>query len=101
MRGMHDCEFKKYLSRKSYKNLGDVLHKENEYIMGDEMIRISNSTAPTIYNSTYSSFITQTTTISNPRRVIIKTIRTTIKGGISKRRTEEILIRKKRSPRIF
>ncbi|XP_021864969.2 uncharacterized protein [Spinacia oleracea] len=55
MRGMHDCEFKKYLSRKSYTNLGDVMHKENEYIRGDEMMRISNITTPAGNNSGYIS----------------------------------------------
>ncbi|XP_021848865.1 uncharacterized protein [Spinacia oleracea] len=42
MRGMQECEFKKYLSRKSYTNPGDVLHKANEYIRGDEMMKISS-----------------------------------------------------------
>ncbi|XP_056690304.1 uncharacterized protein [Spinacia oleracea] len=54
MRGMQECEFKKYLSRKSYKNLGEVLHKANEYIRGDEMMRISNVIVGTGGNAGYN-----------------------------------------------
>ncbi|XP_021851068.2 uncharacterized protein [Spinacia oleracea] len=54
MRGMQECEFKKYLSRKSYTNLGDVLHKPNEYIRGDQMMRISNVVVATGGNAGYN-----------------------------------------------
>ncbi|XP_021855378.2 uncharacterized protein [Spinacia oleracea] len=54
MRGMQECEFKKYLSRKSYTNLGDVLHKANEYIRGDEMMKISNVVVATGGNAGYN-----------------------------------------------
>ncbi|XP_056688741.1 uncharacterized protein [Spinacia oleracea] len=54
MRGMQECEFKKYLSRKSYTNLGDILHKANEYIRGDEMMKISNVVVATGGNVGYN-----------------------------------------------
>ncbi|XP_021851723.1 eukaryotic peptide chain release factor GTP-binding subunit-like [Spinacia oleracea] len=54
MRGMQECEFKKYLSRKSYINLGDVLHKANEYIRGDEMMKISSVAMSTGGNAGYN-----------------------------------------------
>ncbi|XP_056690308.1 uncharacterized protein [Spinacia oleracea] len=41
LRGMQECEFKRYLGRKSFTSLGEALRKENEYIRSDELMLIS------------------------------------------------------------
>ncbi|XP_056692599.1 uncharacterized protein [Spinacia oleracea] len=41
LRGMQDCEFKRYLGRKSFTLLGEALRKANEYIRSDELMQIS------------------------------------------------------------
>ena len=49
MRGMNHCEFKKYLGRKSFTDLGSALVKAHEYIKSDELMTIPNhyQSAPT------------------------------------------------------
>ncbi|XP_021863562.2 uncharacterized protein [Spinacia oleracea] len=42
LRGMQECEFKRYLGRKSFTNLGEALKKANEYIRSDELMLISH-----------------------------------------------------------
>nr|XP_021860959.1 uncharacterized protein LOC110799981 [Spinacia oleracea] len=42
MRGMNHCEFKKYLGRKSFTDLGSALIKAHEYIKSDELMTIPN-----------------------------------------------------------
>ncbi|XP_056691668.1 uncharacterized protein [Spinacia oleracea] len=42
LRGMQDCEFKKYLRTKSLTSFGEALKKANEYIMSDELMLISH-----------------------------------------------------------
>ncbi|XP_056697378.1 uncharacterized protein [Spinacia oleracea] len=44
LRGMQDCELKKYLGRKSFTTLGEDLKKANEYIRSDELMLISHPT---------------------------------------------------------
>ncbi|XP_056688090.1 uncharacterized protein [Spinacia oleracea] len=44
LRGMQDCEFKKYMGRKSFTSLGETLKKANEYIRSDELMLISHPT---------------------------------------------------------
>ncbi|XP_056690374.1 uncharacterized protein [Spinacia oleracea] len=41
LRGMQECEFKRYLGRKSFTSLGEALRKANEYIRSDELMLIS------------------------------------------------------------
>ncbi|XP_021847865.2 uncharacterized protein [Spinacia oleracea] len=44
LRGMQECEFKRYLGRKSFTSLGEALRKANEYIRSDELMLISHPT---------------------------------------------------------
>ncbi|XP_056698460.1 uncharacterized protein [Spinacia oleracea] len=44
LRGMLECEFKRYLGRKSFTSLGEALRKANEYIRSDELMMISHPT---------------------------------------------------------
>lgn len=39
---MHDCEFKKYLGRKSFTTLREALKIDNEYIRSEEQMLISH-----------------------------------------------------------
>ncbi|XP_056690127.1 uncharacterized protein [Spinacia oleracea] len=49
MRGMNNCEFKKYMGRKSFTDLGSAVVKAHEYIKSDELMTIPNhfQSAPT------------------------------------------------------
>ncbi|XP_021742868.1 uncharacterized protein LOC110708948 [Chenopodium quinoa] len=58
MNGLADSDFKKYMARKSFLNLGAAFNKAHEYIKSEEMLKASNqitSAEPSRRQNTYMS----------------------------------------------
>ncbi|XP_021859096.2 uncharacterized protein [Spinacia oleracea] len=53
MRGMHDCEIKKYLGRKSFINLGSALAKAHEYVKSEELMMVPGQQQPYQQQASY------------------------------------------------